>query len=70
MTKIVINNPANASASGIAQQANFWDPPSKNEQNSNFTANEATDNLLKYTEYIVNPVEILILILGRSMRRL
>ncbi|KAK9708697.1 hypothetical protein QE152_g27060 [Popillia japonica] len=47
LTKIVINNPANASASGIAQQANFWDPPSKNEQNSNFTANEATDNLLK-----------------------
>ncbi|XP_022910567.1 TNF receptor-associated factor 6 isoform X2 [Onthophagus taurus] len=47
LSKVVINNTSSTSASAIAQQANFWDPQPKGEQNSNFTSNESIDALLK-----------------------
>ncbi|CAH0560247.1 unnamed protein product [Brassicogethes aeneus] len=44
-TKITISNQASTSA--IAQQANFWDPPAKNEQVSTSEADEGVNALLR-----------------------
>ncbi|KAF5287900.1 hypothetical protein FQA39_LY04074 [Lamprigera yunnana] len=50
-SKLIINNSASTSnAAGIAEQANFWDPPSKNESNAiqmNSNSNESVHNLLR-----------------------
>lgn len=48
-TKLTINNTASASASALAEQANFWDPPSKSDQSTPplSTSDEGIQNLLK-----------------------
>ncbi|KAK5643924.1 hypothetical protein RI129_007769 [Pyrocoelia pectoralis] len=50
-SKLILSNSASSSATAIAEQANFWDPPSKNDtdasmQNSS-NSNESIHNLLR-----------------------
>jgi len=50
-SKLTLSNSASTSTAAIAQQANFWDPPAKSEQNSAMQisagSNESVQNLLR-----------------------
>ncbi|KAK4886970.1 hypothetical protein RN001_003241 [Aquatica leii] len=49
-SKLILNNSASTSSAAIAEQANFWDPPSKNDSNAmqiSSNSNESVHNLLR-----------------------
>lgn len=46
-TKFTINNQASTSTAAIAQQANFWDPPSKSEQTKASIGSDNMQELVK-----------------------